>query len=63
MQSFFFHPRGTVFYHLITFLSSKSCPIHLLRKTSEIIENMIFYLIFVLQKIRYFHEMEKIKKI
>ena len=36
-------PRGTVFCHLINFLSSKSSPIHLLRKISEIIENMIFF--------------------
>ena len=47
MQSYISHQRETVFYHLINFLSSKSCPIHLLRKISEVIENMIFSLIFV----------------
>ena len=47
MQSYISHPRGTVFYHLISFSSSKPCPIHLLRKIAEIIENMIFSLIFV----------------
>ena len=50
MQSYIFHPRGTVFYHLINYLSSKSCPIDMLRKISEIIENMIFSLISVLRK-------------
>ena len=40
MQSYIFHPRGTVFYHLINCLSSKSCPIDMLRKISEIMENM-----------------------
>ena len=63
MQSYISHPRGTVFYHLINFLSSKSCPIHLLRKISEIIENMIFSLIFVLQEIWYFRQLRNIKKI
>ena len=63
MQSYISHPRGTVFYHLINFLSSKSCPIHLLRKISEIIENMIFSLIFVLQEIWYFRQLRKMKKI
>ena len=62
MQSYISRPRGTVFYHLINYLSSKSCPIHLLRKISEIIENMIFSFIFVLQKIWYFHKLQKIKK-
>ena len=57
------HLRGTVFYHLINYLSSKSCPIDLLRKISEIIENMIFSLIFVLQEISYFRQLRKIKKI
>ena len=61
MQSYISHPRGTVFYHLINFLSSKSCPIHLLRKISEIIEN-IFSLIFILQEI-YFRQLRNIKKI
>ena len=51
MQFYISHPCGTVFYHLINYLSSKSCPIDLLRKISEIIENMIFSLIFVLQEI------------
>ena len=63
MQSYISHPRGTVFYHLIKFLSSKSCPIHLLRKISEIIENMIFSLILVLQEIWYFCQLPKIKRI
>ena len=36
-------PRGTVFCRLINFLSSKSSPIHLLRKISEIIENIFFF--------------------
>ena len=44
IQSYISHPRGTVFYHLINFLSSKSCPIQSLRKISEIIETMIFTL-------------------
>ena len=61
MQSYVSHPRGTVFYHLINFLSSKSCPIHLFRKISEIIEN-IFSLIFILQEI-YFRQLRNIKKI
>ena len=47
MQSYISHQCETVFYHLINFLSSKYCPIHLLRKISEVIENMIFSLIFV----------------
>ena len=51
MHSYISPPRGTVFYHLINFLLSKSCPIDLLRKIPEIIENMVFSLIFVLQKI------------
>ena len=54
MHSYISPPRGTVFYHLINFLLSKSCPIDLLRKIPEIIENMVFSLIFVLQKIWYF---------
>ena len=45
------YPCGTVFYHVINFLSLKSCPIHFLRKISEITENMIFSLIFILQEI------------
>ena len=42
MQPYSSHPHATVFYHLINVLSSKSCPIGLLWKISEIIENMIF---------------------
>ena len=49
MQSYIFHPRGAV-CHLFNYLSSKSCPIDMLRKISEIIENMIFSLIFGLRK-------------
>ena len=45
MQSYSSYPRGTVFDHLINVLSSKSSPTGLLRKISEIIENMIFSLI------------------
>ena len=41
MQSCISHPRGTVFYHLINFLS-KSYLIDLLRNISEIVENNIF---------------------
>ena len=63
MQPYISHPRGTVFYHLINYLSSKTGAIDLLRKRSEIIENMIFSLIFVLRKIRYFRQLRKIKKI
>ena len=64
MQSYIsHHARGTVFYHLINYLSSKSCPIDLLRKISEIIENMIFSSIFVLREIWYFCQLRKIKKI
>ena len=54
MQSYISLLRGTVFYHLINYLSSKSCPIDLLQKILEIIENKIFSLIFVLREIRYF---------
>ena len=43
------HPRCTVFYHLIIFWSL-SYSIDLLRKITKILENMIFSLIFVLQK-------------
>ena len=50
MQSYIFHPRIRVFYHLIHYLSSKSCPIDMLQKLSEIIENILFSLIFVLRK-------------
>ena len=50
MQSYISQPLGTVFYHLIIFLLSKSWPMDLLWKISEIIEHMIFSLIFVLQK-------------
>ena len=50
MQSYIFHRRGTVFYHLINYLSLKPCPSDLLRKILEIIENM-FSLIFVLREI------------
>ena len=63
MQSYSSGPRGTVVYHLINFLLSKSCPIHLLQKISGIKENMIFSLIFVLQEIWYFRQLRKIKKI
>ena len=64
MQSYIFHhPRGTVFYHLINYLSSTSCAIDLFWKISEIIENIIFSLIFVLQEIWYFRQLRKIKKI
>ena len=42
MQSDISHTGGKVFYNLINFLLSKSFPIDLLRKISEIIENMIF---------------------
>ena len=63
MQFYISHPCGTVFDHLINYLSSKSCPIDLLRKISEIIENMIFSLIFVLQEIWYFRQLWKTKKI
>ena len=62
MQSYISQSRVTVFYHLINYLS-KSCPIDLLRKISEIIENMVFPLIFVLREIRYFRQLRKIKKI
>ena len=52
MQSYIsHHPRGTVFYHLINYLSSKSSPIDVLRKISEIGENMIFSLIFLLREL------------
>ena len=50
MQSYILHPRGTVFYHLINYLSSKFCPIDMLREILEIIENMTFSLILVLGK-------------
>ena len=62
MQSYISHARVTVFYHLINFLSSKSCPIYLLRKILEIIENIIFSLIFVLQEISYFVNCGKSRK-
>ena len=42
MQSYSSHPCATVFYNLINVLSSKSCPVGLLRKILEIIENMMF---------------------
>ena len=45
------------------FLSSKSCPNDLFPKTSKIIENTIFSLIFDLQEIWYFRQLRKIKKI
>ena len=51
MQSYISHPRATVFYYLINYLSPKSCPIDLLREISEIIENIILSLIFVLREI------------
>ena len=50
-ESYIFHPRGTVFYHLINYLSPKSCSMDLLQKISKIIENMIFSVIFVLRGI------------
>ena len=43
MQSYISRPFGTVFYHLINYLSSKSCSIDLLRKISEIIENIFSF--------------------
>ena len=65
MQSYISHRRGRVFNHLIFFFSflSLSCFIDLLRKISEIIENMTFSLIFALRKIWYFRQMRKITKI
>ena len=63
MQSYISHPRGIVFYHLINYLSSKFSPIDLLGKISEIIENMIFSLLFVLREIWDFRQLRKIKKI
>ena len=65
MQSYISHRCGRVFYPLIFFLSffTLSCFIDLLRKISEIIENMIFSLIFVLRKIWNFRQMQKITKI
>ena len=53
-----------VFNHLFFFsFPSLSCFIDLLQKISEIIENMIFSLIFVFWKIWYFCQMRKITKI
>ena len=51
MQSYISHRRSRVFNPLIFFFSflSLSCFIDLLRKITEIIENMIFSLIFVLR--------------
>ena len=65
MQSYISHRRGRVFNPLIFFFSllRLSCFIDLLRKMSEIIENMIFSSIFVLRKIRYFRQMRKLTKI
>ena len=65
MQSYISHRRGRVFNPLIFFFSllTLSCFIDLLRKMSEIIENMIFSSIFVLRKIRYFRQMRKLTKI
>ena len=51
MQSYISHLRATILYRIIIFSNQISCPIDLLRKILEIIENMIFSLIFVLQKI------------
>ena len=58
MQSYIFHPHGTFFNKVFNpliifffFFSPLSCFIDLLQKMSEIIENMIFSLIFVLRKI------------
>ena len=50
MQSYISHLRATILYRIIIFSNQISCPIDLLRKILEIIENMIFSLIFVLQK-------------
>ena len=64
MQSYISHRRGRVFNPLIFFsFLSLSCFIDLLRKISEIIENMIFSLIFVLRKMWYFRQLRKITKI
>ena len=63
IQPYISHPRGTIFYHLINFFFSKSCPIDLLRKLLKIIETMIFSLFFVLRKTWYFRQLWKIKKI
>ena len=62
MQSYISHLRGTVFYYLTNFLSSKSSSIHLLQKISEIIENVIFSLISNLQEIWYFVSCGKSRK-
>ena len=62
MQSCIFHPHGSVFYHLINYLSWKSCPIDMLWKIPEIIENMIFSLIFVLRKYHISVNREKSRK-
>ena len=62
MQSYISHLPGTVFNALIIFLSL-SCSIDLFWKLSEIVENMIFSLIFVLRKIWYLRHLRKIKKI
>ena len=65
MQSYISHRRGRLFNPLIFVFSflSLSCFIDLLRKISEIIENMIFSLIFALRKIWYFRQMREITKI
>ena len=65
MQSYISHRHGTVFNLLIIFFSffSLPCFIDLLRKISEIIENMAFSLIFVLRKMWYFRLLRKITKI
>ena len=61
MQPYIFHQRGTVFYYLIFFFFSKSCFIDLLRKISEIIEN-IFFNNFRFTENMIFHQLRKIKK-
>ena len=50
MQSYISHPCGTVFYHSISFILSKTCPIDLLQKISQVTENMIFSLILFYRK-------------
>ena len=61
ITSFISHPYGTTINPLIIFLSISSV-IDILGKLSEIVENTIFYLIFVLWKIWCFRHFWKIKK-
>ena len=64
MQSYISHRRGRVFNPLILFFFFvNTCVIDLLRKILEIIEKMIFSLIFILRKIWYFRQMRQITKI